>query len=82
MPGAVAREKRHALAVERPHEIRCRRLAKRRRQSHVLAVDKLLDVVQTAATHNPDSHPFTLRHGPSTHESSFSSTSTPCALDG
>ena len=56
--GAVAREKRDALAAQRAEHVRTRRIAERRRQRHLAAVGHLGHVVQAAAADDADLDSF------------------------
>ena len=54
VPGAVPREKRHALSAQRPDDVGRRRLAERRLHPPLLAVGELRHVVQSAAADDAD----------------------------
>ena len=52
VPGAVAREKRHALPAQGAEHVGPRRIAERRRKEPLLAVRQLRHVVEAAATND------------------------------
>src|SRR5262249_61411934 len=54
MAGAVPREKRDALAAQRPDHVRTGRIAEWRAHLSVFAVGQLGHVVQTAAAYDPN----------------------------
>jgi hypothetical protein len=56
MAGAVPREKRHAPVAQRADDVGTRRLAKRRRYSHLFPIGDGVHVVQAAATDDSNCH--------------------------